>query len=277
MVEEIHEHFKDIKDFLNFFKKYIQKKDLLIKSVLNKISENGIYDPLLEIHYSPDVIQIKSENYRETIKASKLISRTRAVLFEYKCLAKKIPNLNSYNNVAIYAPEAFTPFSLYMRGIFPRFLGSEYGISPEQAFPIPVEDLCSLSFNNETFHCVIVNDVFEHIPFINLKNQVLPEIYRILKSNGVLISTFPFAANRYETIIKAYIENNVIHNVTKPEYHLNPVTMKADSLVFSILGWDILDISKVVGFTDVYMSFIMSARYGILSQLCGVFVLVAIK
>jgi hypothetical protein len=39
----------------------------------------------------------------------------------------------------------------------------------------------------------------------------------------------------------------------------------------SILGWDILDICKDIGFSGVYMSFTLSARYGIL-PIIGVFV-----
>jgi SAM-dependent methyltransferase len=273
-IKEIHEHVRDMKEFFGLVEEINKRRHLSIDSILDDILKNGIYDPLLEIYYPPNVIQITSENYRETINAGKLVSRTRAVLFEYKCLAKKIPILNSYNNVIIYAPEAFSSFALYMRDIFPRFIGSEYGISSDEAFPIPVEDLCNLSFDSETFHCVIVNDIFEHIPFVRLKKQALPEIYRILKKDGVLLSTFPFTYNTYETIIKAYVLNDVIHYIGEPEYHGNPVTGKDDSLVFSILGWDILDICKDIGFSDVYMSFTLSARYGIL-PIIGV--LVAIK
>ncbi|MEM3896271.1 MAG: class I SAM-dependent methyltransferase [Archaeoglobaceae archaeon] len=241
--------------------------------ILRKIKSFGILDVLTNERIPPNEIKIDSTNYRETLSARNLISRTRAVLLVLKKIYKD--NIEKLKNLKIYSPEALTPFALYMRGHFPFYLGSEYGKSPEELFPIPMEDIQNLSFKNDSFDCVIVNDIFEHIPFLE---KALNEIRRVLKPNGFLISTFPFAYNNKKTITKAYInpEGRIVY-LTSPEYHPDPINDQG-ALVFQIPGWDILEKVVSAGFTRAELIFIVSADYGILApEISGIFVLLAYK
>lgn len=261
--EEFHSFIKDNLDLIN---------NDIIKEYIKTILKNGIYDPLTDEYIPPSEILISGENYRETIYARGLISRTRAVLLAMRrCLNNSI-----HQNLKIYSPEAITPFALYMRGKFPFFLGSEYGVDPEEFFPIPVEDLLSLTFKDDSFDVIIVNDVFEHIP--DLK-RALTEIKRCLKIKGYLIATFPFAFNERETIIKAKMNSlGEIEYLCEPEYHGNPVKPKEGSLVFQIPAWDILNLLNEIGFNTAKMVFILSVKYGIISPfISGCFVCVAQK
>lgn len=251
----------------------ILKNKNLVSQFIHEIRTKGFYDLLTDEYIHPNEIIISGENYRETIYARKLISRTRAVLLVLKrfYLDKQF----NLKKLKIYSPEAITPFALYMRGIFPFFLGSEYGVDRDSFFPIPIEDIQSLSFKNETFDCVIANDIFEHIPSLD---KALSEVFRILKQGGLLISTFPFAFNSEKTVIKAQLRpNGTIKYLSPPEYHENPVNPKEGSLVFQVPGWDILEKLKKIGFNEPKILFIASVRYGILSPILGVFVCLAQK
>ncbi len=261
------------------FKSFITENKFLIsknyiEELIHDILKIGIFSPLTNEYISPDEIIIEHSNYRETIKDKYgLISRHRAVLKVLKLFSEeRRENLFKWK---IYCPEAITNFALYMRGRFPFFLGSEYGVNPDEFFPIPVEDLMNLSFKDESFDAIICNDVFEHIPDIK---QALDEIFRVLKKGGFLVSTFPFNYSAYHNIIKAILnkDGTIEYLQQPPEYHGNPVG--SPSLVFLIPGWEILDIAKKAGFSESSMYFISSAKNGIVGQeIAGVFVFTAEK
>lgn len=273
---EIYVEFNDIAEWQQFIKSNTYLKDKnFIDHIVSLVKNRGILDPLTDEVIPPKEVIIKGNNLRETIFARNLISRTRAVLLVLRKIFQRL-KIAELARLKIYAPEAVTPFARYMRGFFPFFLGSEYGRDPEKYFPIPIEDLQSLSFNDESFDVIIVNDVFEHLPFLD---KAFKETYRCLKFNGFLISTFPFAFNNKESIIKAYLnENSEIVYLCKPEYHGNPVEPAKGSLVFQVPGWDILERLTNSGFKYAKMVFIVSVNYGILSPLIsGVFVCLAQK
>ncbi len=50
------------------------------------------------------------------------------------------------------------------------------------------EDICSLSFENESFDCIICNQVLEHI---NDDEKAISEMGRVLKHDGVAVITVP--------------------------------------------------------------------------------------
>lgn len=272
---EITAEFVAYDEWIEFLKlnEYI-REEAYREKIISAITTEGIIDPLTYEKINPNEIYICGVNYRETIHAKGLISRTRAILLAFKECIKEIGS--NYLNLKIYSPEAITPFALYMRGKFPKFVGSEYGINREELFPIPYEDLCNLSFPDNVFDFVIVNDVFEHVPDLD---KAISEIYRILKPKGYLLSTFPFAYMKYETVIKAKLKpDGEIQFLSPPEYHGNPIEPQKGSLVFQIPGWDILDKTRSARFSRSFMKFIISAKYGILAPtISGVFVLVARK
>lgn len=273
---ELFVELESFEDFINLLNSYPYLKDSsYISSILNEILTKGIFDPLTDNFIPPEDILVRSDNYRETIYANGLISRTRAVLLVFKNFYKKLMP-TELQKLKIYFPEAITPFALYMKGKFPFSIGSEFGKNPQEFFPINIEDIQNLSFTDESFDCVIVNDVFEHLPFLD---KALKELYRILKFNGILISTFPFAYMKNETMVKAKLHTDGrIEYYTEPEYHGNPVDPGKGSLVFQILAWDIIYKIKFVGFSFAKMIFIVSAKFGILSpNISGCFVCLAKK
>jgi SAM-dependent methyltransferase len=111
----------------------------------------------------------------------------------------------------------------------------------------------------------------------------LAEIARILRPDGYLISTFPFAYNSRHAIVKARhrpgsqpgraSETDLL---TEAEYHGDPVHPERGSLVYQIPGWDILDQARRAGLSDPLIHWIASPSYGIVGQeLPAVMVLVA--
>lgn len=248
------------------------------QGLLRHIREHGFVEPLTKTARRPGDILVSGDNYRDTIRSGALTSRHRAVLFEWQRIASNgQPQLNS-RGCKVYAPEGLTEFALFLRGLFPKFIGSEYAQTGEERqllFPIPSEDLQALSFPTGVFDLVISNEVFEHLPDLD---RALREIARVLNSSGALIATFPFLFKRERGIVKARLAGDRLEHLTEPEYHGNPLRPEEGSLVFELPGWDILERARAAGFGDAYISFIASARHGVLAKdVGGVLVFVARK
>jgi hypothetical protein len=223
-----------------------------------RIVNDGAVEPLTGIilpkGWTDDLASL-----REGLSYNGIISRVRAVML---CLAE---TLASRPNPRIYAPEGVTDFALRLRGIFPKFIGSEFASNDAQRndlFPIPHEDLQALSFPCDVFDAVVTNEVLEHVPSID---AALGEIFRVLKPGGWHVGTVPFAADQDEGIVKAMIMEGALVHLTTPEYHGNPISGEG-SLVFEIPGWNILDRARAAGFTEAHMRFILSARH---ACMCG--------
>ncbi|MEB2343612.1 MAG: class I SAM-dependent methyltransferase [Deltaproteobacteria bacterium] len=222
----------------------------------------------------PERVAIGDANFRESFRAGGFNPRLRAVL---DALADDPPAGAAPAGLRIYAPEATTPFALALRGRYPRFWGSEYLPDPEDRrrhFPIPHEDLARLSFPDAAFDVVVCNEVFEHVPALD---AALGEIARVLRPGGVLLATFPFAYNQYETIVKAVLRGGEVHHLTDPEYHPNPVDPRG-SLVYQIPGWDVLDLTRKQGFSRAENRFVSSRVRGICAtELAGIFLMRAVR
>jgi len=276
--QELRKVFRSISDWRAWIKSHSFVRDeAYIQGVLERITEVGIIDPLTDLFYAPSEIRIVGNNLRETIRAGQLISRHRALLLELRRAGSRDTALIG-RKARIYAPEALTEFARYMRGRYPKFLGSEYAESEAEKlslFPIPHQDIQVLSFMDESFDLVLSNDVFEHIPDLD---KALAECCRVLRPNGFLIATFPFASERQVGIRKAVLENNALKYLTEPEYHGNPMNPEKGSLVFEVPGWDLVERAKRAGFSDAAYVLNGSAKYGILGrELAGVFVFCASK
>jgi SAM-dependent methyltransferase len=249
------------------------------ETLLAQIRTDGITDPLTQNFFAADQILIRNTNYRETIRAGHLISRHRALLLVLKQIAAR-PDMDYLisRKAKIYAPEALTDFALYLRGLFPRFLGSEFAETDaerEAIYPILNEDIHELSFPDKVFDLLISNEVFEHLHNLDL---ALQESVRVINDRGVLISTFPFVFNSESSIVKAKLKDGMIEYLVKPEYHGNPMKPEEGALVFELPGWNIIGRAKEAGFKDAYMAFVASAKHGVLgSNYNGVFVFVATK
>jgi SAM-dependent methyltransferase len=163
-----------------------------------------------------------------------------------------------------------------LRGIFPRFIGSEY--AQDEAgyaalYPIPHEDLTALSLPSESFDIVSTNEVLEHVPDID---AALYQIARVLRPGGVHIGTHPFRFTSAEGDLRSRLENGTIVYLKEPEYHGNPVD-PAGSLVFETPGWDIVDRANAAGFSHATMRFVASESQAVITENTGVFVLFARK
>lgn len=243
-------------------------------AVLEAIRATGFHDPASERQADPSHIEIGT-NLREGILYRGLNSRMRAVWSEMLRIqaAAGIPD----QNLRVFAPEALTDFALRLRGKYRFFLGSEYMPSPAERdafFPVQHEDLQNLTFPDGSFHVIVCNEVFEHVPDIDAS---LGEINRVLKPGGALVGTFPFAFHDQESLIRARLRpDGSIEHLTAPEYHGNPVAPESGALVFEIPGWNILDRAKRSGFKRARMVLVGSHRSGVLSQeINGVMIMVA--
>ena len=220
------------------------------------ISRDGLNSPVLG-KIPPEQVTIHDNNYRETVYVRGLNMRQRAVLE----LLADMPEIWKNRKARIYAPEAMTSLALYLRGRFPKFIGSEYAdndIDRMNLFPIQSENLMDLSFPDGIFNCVLSNDVLEHVPDIT---RSLSEMARITTKGGVLISTFPFTW-KPDGLEKARLIGGKVKYLCEPEYHVNPISEKG-SLVFTIPGWDILQKCRDAGYSHAEMVMIVSEPWGI--------------
>ncbi|PSH61771.1 hypothetical protein CU103_20750 [Phyllobacterium sophorae] len=267
---EIRETFTNRNEWID----YLDKNSILysqesIEALGKQIIANGAEEPLTGFAAgASDLIDLNG-NWREGLVFHGINSRTRAVMLE---IADAIDATDRYNP-RIYAAEGLTAFALRMRGIFPRFIGSEYteeAPKREWLFPIPFEDLQNLSYPENIFDLVSTNEVLEHVPSIDV---AMSEIFRVLKPGAWHIGTCPFAFMSEESIVRAKMSNGQIKHLMEPEYHGNPMSENG-SLVFEIPGWNILQRLRSIGFSKALMRFIVSARYGCLStDITGIFVL----
>ncbi|PWT78997.1 MAG: hypothetical protein C5B58_14430 [Acidobacteria bacterium] len=233
-----------------------------------RIISRGFIEPLTGSIVKPgDIVPDPSGNWREGLIAFGKNSRMRAVL---RLIEQQLEG-HQPTRVTIYAPEAVTALALCLRGLFPRFLGSEYAGTAsgrDELYPIPHEDLTCLTLKSDAFDLVTTNEVLEHVPSID---AALAEIVRILKPGGWHIGTHPFMLMNEKGVVRATVAGGEIKFLMEPEYHGNPAG--SPSLVFETPGWDILSRAHSAGFSSVYMQFVASERYGYLTQHTGVFVL----
>lgn len=275
---EIREVFRSLSEWMIWIQSHKFLRDgPYIEEILGCIKQVGLIDPLTGHAFLPNEVRIVGDNLRETIRAGQLISRHRALLVELRQAGLMNAGLLG-RKAKIYAPEALTEFALYMRGRYPRFLGSEYAETEEEKaslFPIPHQDIQTLKFSDASFDLVLSNDVFEHVPDLD---KALMECGRVLKPDGHLIATFPFAFNREDGIKKAILDGNLVKYLAEPEYHGNPMNSEKGSLVFEVPGWNLVERAKRAGFSDAAYVFNSSARHGILGpDLAGMFVFCASK
>jgi SAM-dependent methyltransferase len=246
--------------------------------VLSSVRANGLLEPITGIRRPPKGIEINEANLRGTISIQELNSRKRAALLCLDLERQNIGNKKSRINPKILGAEALSRVARILRGTFCYNLGAEYlptKQDQESHFPVSHLDLCNLAFRDETFDLFYSGDVFEHLPDLA---RALREIARILKPGGVAVSTLRFHPGQSKTRIKARLTEGQIEHLEAPEYRRDPERPAAQSLIFSVPGWDILDLCKNAGFCDVRMTLVASSTFAVTSSgVPGVFVLIASK
>lgn len=232
----------------------------LIDSCASNIARRGF-------HFRGEVVKPAQigrigKNYRESFSYQGINSRKRAVLVElfHDLRSRQF----SIEDARIYAPEALGGFATFLAQEFSHFQGSEYLPDPAQRRKLATiehQDLSALTYPDAAFDYVLVNDIFEHLPDLG---AVLGQIQRVLAPGGVLLSTFPFALQRDEHLVKAVLNaDGSIDYLTEPEYHEDPVD-KQGVLVFQVPGWEILKDCHSLGFASANMVFLASPARGIL-------------
>lgn len=164
----------------------------------------------------------------------------------------------------VYLMEQVTPFYHWLSANLPRadWVGSEYlgdNITPGKIVGgIRHENTERLSFGDSSFDLVVSNDVLEHVA--DYKKSVA-EIWRVLKPNGVLLLTVPFHLDMEKSQCRAKVINDRVEHILPPVYHGNPMSDNG-SLVFTDLGWDLLQVMRESGFAEVQVRFYWSEVYG---------------
>ena len=239
------------------------------------IQRLGMIEPLTGAYVPSGSIDLSGTNYREGVVANGLLSRNRAVL---KVLERTYGSVEALAQQQIYLVEAISGFARWMR----RRVGDQGLICSEfleeseiPVSDIPHQDLCELSFSNQSFDLVLCNELFEHVRDLG---QAFTEIHRVLKADGRLIATCPLAFGQRDSILKARLnqETGEPDVIGEPEHHGDPVRPGHGSLVYRIPGWEILDQLQRAGFKMTAIHHICSWKHGILgSDLPGVLVIEA--
>jgi hypothetical protein len=223
-----------------------------------------------DFRYSDISSNQKIPNWRERLVCLSCLfnSRLRASIhiFEQICIPTK--------NSRIYMTEQKTPMYSYIKHNFPETVGSEYlgskTIRGEVTRKgIRNEDLCDLTFRDNSFDVILSYDVLEHIPDYT---PALKECYRVLDDKGVLLLSVPFRLNDEATLVRATVnsEGNITH-LLEPEYHGNPTT-RTSCLCYYHFGWELLEELKFAGFSDVKVLVYWSKRYAYLGGLQSIIV-----
>jgi hypothetical protein len=184
--------------------------------------------------------------------------------------------MECYADSRIYLTERITPIYTYFKDRFPNTIGSEY-LADKVKFgecdnnDVRNENLCELTFKDESFDALITLDVLEHIPDYL---SAFRECARVLKKGKKMFWTVPFIPNSAKNVIRATIQNNEIHHCFPPEYHGNPLSSEG-LLCFQHFGWEMLEQIVQAGFAQAYALCFYSNEFGYLGG--EQFIFVAVK
>lgn len=275
-LHELHRSYSSFAEFQPELPGLLQQGSLL-EDCIQVTRALGILEPFTGEHIPPEELLIQGPNWRESLVGNGLLSRNRAVLFVLEQLYGSMEVLREQD---IYLAEALSGFALWMQRQLgdERLLCSEFFDEAEGDFgEIPHQDLCDLSFADNSFDLVLCNELFEHLKDLD---QAFAEIARVLRPGGRLVATCPLAFGQMENIVKA-----VPHPTTgepqiigEEERHGDPIRPKDGSLVYSIPGWMILQQLCSAGFSESLIHHVSSWKHGVLgSDLPGVLVVNAIR
>ena len=138
----------------------------------------------------------------------------------------------------VYITEHKTALRMRLALTIPDLASSEYlgDYQPGEVIDgVRHEDLHELSFASNSKDVILSLDVLEHV---HDPIRALLEIERVLAVGGTAVVTFPFFADRDQTIRRAEVVDGSVVNLLPAEYHGNP--LGGGSLVFSEFAWDFM-------------------------------------
>ena len=203
-------------------------------------------------HFSVD----GQPNWRERLQCPQCALNSRQRFMAYL--------LRRHARGVVYLYEQVTPFSAWAAGTFDEVLASEY-LGPDIRGGTVIggirhEDALELSFADASLSVIVSNDVFEHVPDIDLAFE---EAARVLQPGGRLLFSVPFHSDRDETVQRAAIRDGQLVELLPPVFHGNPISEEG-SLVFYDYGWSLLDRCRAAGFLEASAIGYWSALYGYL-------------
>ena len=249
----------------------------LMKDCIQVTQALGILEPFTGEHIPPEELLIQGPNWRESLVGNGLLSRNRAVLV---LLERLYGSLDALKEQDVYVVEALTGFALWLKRQLgeERLISSEYLDGAEESFgDIPHQDLCALTFADNSFDLVLCQELFEHVPHLD---RAFAEIARVLRPGGRLVATCPMAFGQAESIMKAVAdpETGEPQLLMEMELHGDPIRPEQGSLVYRIPGWEIVDQLRREGFAEARIHHITSWKHGVLgSDLPGVLVIEALR
>lgn len=202
-------------------------------------------------------------NWRETLTCRHcgLINRWRGTYHLFEALGE--PHADS----EIFVTEAVSPFCRLLKARYPNTTGSEYrsGVDPGSKIRfglrrVQMEDVTGLTFRDGSFDFVLSMDVLEHVPAYE---PALREFRRVLRPDGMLLLTVPFAfRERHETRASVNADGSIVHHLP-PTYHEDPTTRNG-VLCYRSFGTQLLGELRAAGFKDCGIACYASATWGYL-------------
>lgn len=172
---------------------------------------------------------------------------------------------NRHSNMAdILLMEATTPlFGLLSRRL-PNLIGTEFQspmIAGGTAMDIGGrqvhhENILDLSFPDQSLNLIAHADLLEHVPDVE---TALSECFRTLRNGGELIFSAPFSQTMKQSRKRAeLLPSGEIRHFVPEEYH-------GTHLAYYNFGWDLLDLCRAAGFSNVRIGVCFDPLQGLLS------------
>jgi len=171
----------------------------------------------------------------------------------------------------VYMVERITPFFVRMAERVTELTGSEYldaayapgSVHEVRGVQVRHEDLCHLSFPDETFDLVVHADVLEHVPDYR---TALAEMCRVTRRGGAMFFSVPFLHGRADHEVRATLldDGRIVHHLPAA-YHGNPLSATG-SLAFRTYGWTLLDELREAGYERAEVGVLTDLSLGFASS-----------